>query len=462
MKKLAVLLLTLLLMTSVSISYAENDAVGLRLDGKVISSDTPAVIVSERTLVPARAVFEAMGGNVAWDEPLREVTVTLGRSVVKLVIDSKTAYVDGEAITMDVAASIISERTLIPVRFVAEAFGYEVKWDEPSRMVDLISPQSSQTGLRITGIDFSETEEGYQVRIIGSKSIAEYDDFVMNNPDRLVLDLADSTLGQVERPAITTNDRIQGIRFSQFDKETVRVVVDLKKVSPASVGLSDDQKSLIVLFSKSGEPIDEPTGEMPVLIQEAKSKLIVIDAGHGGKDPGAIGYSNGQSVLYEKEVNLDVALRINGLLQEQGANVYMMRSQDTAISLLERPAMANALNADLYISIHNNSSDNAAMRGFEVLYYNKSSETTYSIASSDFADLAQTALVRELGMAFKTPQERPTLAVLNKTVMPAIIIEGAFLSNPEDLALIMTEVYRVNYARAAATAIILALNESVD
>jgi N-acetylmuramoyl-L-alanine amidase len=284
----------------------------------------------------------------------------------------------------------------------------------------------------------------------------------MNNPERLVMDLADSTLGQVVKPAIAINDRIQGIRFSQFDKDTVRVVVDLKKSSSASLSLSDDQKSLIVLFSRSGEPIEEPSGDLPTLVEAARSKLIVIDAGHGGKDPGAIGYSNGQEVLYEKAVNLDVALRINGLLQEQGASIHMIRSDDTAVSLLERPAMANALNADLYISIHNNSSDSAAMRGFEVLYYNKSSETTYRIASSDFADLAQTALVRELGMAFKTPQERPTLAVLNKTVMPAIIIEGAFLSNSEDLAIIMTEAYRESYARAAATAIIQALNESVD
>jgi len=83
------------------------------------------------------------------------------------------------------------------------------------------------------------------------------------------------------------------------------------------------------------------------------------------------------------------------------------------------------------------------------------------IGSHAFADIAQTALVEKLGIPFKSPQERPPLAVLNKTLMPAIIIEGAFLSNASDLAMIMTDEYKENYAMAAAEAVINALNASV-
>jgi hypothetical protein len=185
MKKAFGFLLALVIIASTTMSYAENEAIGLRLDGKVIPTDTPAVIVSERTLVPARAVFEAMGGTVTWDDSLREVTVTLGSSMVKLIIDSKTAYVDGVAVDMDVAASIISERTLIPVRFVAEAFGYQVKWDDPTRTVDLITPASDLTELSILGIDFSELDEGYRVTITGNKGITAYNDFVLKDLYRI-------------------------------------------------------------------------------------------------------------------------------------------------------------------------------------------------------------------------------------------------------------------------------------
>lgn len=461
-KRLFGLLVMLIILASASLSYAENDVIGLSLDGQSILSDTTAMIVSGRTLVPARAVFEAMGGVVAWDDARREVTVTRGSSEVKLIIDSKTAIIDGLPKDMDVPAAIISERTMIPVRFVSEALGYQVDWDDTNRIVNIKTPETDPLQLSITGIGFFESEQEYKVTITGNKRIDAYKNFSMSSPERVVLDIANGILGQISTPIIPINDNIMGIRFSQFDEKTTRIVVDLKKQIPASVSLAEDDKSLIIVFSKSRAPVDDQTGGgLPELVELAKDKLVVIDAGHGGKDPGAIGFSNGQSVLYEKDVNLDVAQRMNELLKQQGANTYMIRSFDTSVSLLERPAMANALNAHLFISIHNNSSDSSNLKGFEVLYFNKESDISSNIKSRTFADFAQTALVEKLGIAFKSPQERPTLAVLNKTSMPAIIIEGAFLSNPEDLALIMTDDYKQNYAMAAAKAIINALNASV-
>ena len=460
-KRLYGLLVMLIILASASLSYAENDPIGLRLDGKDILPDTTAMIVSGRVLVPARAVFEAMGGMVAWDDARREVTVTRGILVVKLIIDSKTATINGLPKDMDVPAAIISERTMIPVRFVAETLGYEVDWDDTNRIVNIKTPETDLIQLSIIGIGFSESDKEYQVTITGNKSIDAYKNFAMNSPERFVLDIANGILGQINAPIIPNNDSIMGIRFSQFDENTTRIVVDLKKQTPTSVSLSDDKKNLVIAFSKSGVPIGDQTGNLPVLDELAKDKLVIIDAGHGGRDPGAIGFRSGQAVLYEKDVNLDVALRMNELLKQQGANTYMIRNLDTFVSLLERPAMANALNAHLFVSIHNNSSDSSAMKGFEVLYFNKVSDINSNIKSRTFADFAQTALVEKLGIAFKSPQERPSLAVLNKTSMPAIIIEGAFLSNPDDLAMIMTDDYKQNYSIAAAQAIINALNASV-
>lgn len=458
------LMMILFVIVLPSLAYAENDAVGLRLDGKEIVSDSPAIIVAGRTLVPARAIFEAMGGTVAWDEALREVTVVLGSSAVKLKIESKTALVDGNPKDMDVAAAIIGGRTMIPVRFVSEAFGCKVDWNNDKRIVSITTPGASPSipaNLIISRISFAESDSDYTVSMTADKTIETYKDFVLTGPDRFVLDIVNGTLSQIEAAVVPNNDTIKALRYSQFDAGTIRIVVDLKKRTPSSVRVSEDQKTLYIIFPKSGGiTVDQP-GVLPELDVLANDKLVVIDAGHGGKDPGAIGFIDGKAVLFEKDVNLDVAQRVNAFLQKQGVNTYMIRSLDTSVSLLERPAMANALNADLFISIHNNSSDSAAMKSFEVLFFNKETDKNYKIGSRLFANMAQVTLSEELGNAFRMPQERPNLAVLNKTLMPAIITEGAFMSNPSDLAMIMTDDYKNNYAIAAARAVINALNAGV-
>lgn len=464
MKKLAGLLLMLLLMVTSTafMSYAENDAIGLRLDGKEILSDSPAVIIADRTLVPARAVFEAMGGIVSWDDPSREVTVTLGTTVVKLKIDLKTASVNGVPQEMDVAAMIISERTMIPVRFVSEALGYSVAWDDPTRVVSITTPESNQENLIITGIHFEETDSAYKIIVSANQAVMNYKSFTLPSPDRYVLDIDGGTLGQVTSPTVPENAVIKGIRFSQFDPTTIRIVADLTKQAAASINASGDQKNLSLVFPKSGEAAGEDSAVLPELNPLASGKLVIIDAGHGGKDPGAIGFVDGKPILFEKDVNLDVALRIEKLLKEKGVSTSLIRSLDTSVNLLERPIIANAAAASLFISIHNNSSESPLISGFEVLFYNKASESNYAINSGTFADLARGALQEEFGSAYKLPQERPSLAVLNKTLMPAIIIEGAYMSNPMDLALIMTDAYKEKYALAAARAIILTLNKVVN
>jgi N-acetylmuramoyl-L-alanine amidase len=96
-----------------------------------------------------------------------------------------------------------------------------------------------------------------------------------------------------------------------------------------------------------------------------------------------------------------------------------------------------------------------------VLYYTKNTEADYNIFSRHFADIAQAELLKEMGIPDRTVKERPLLAVLNKTIMPAIIVEGGFMSNPDDIQFIKTEAYREKYALAVARSIIVILNESL-
>jgi hypothetical protein len=109
----------------------------MSVDGKRATLDSPPIIREGRTLLPIRAVIEALGGSVAWDAVQRKATVTLGTHTVEVWIGSRQARVDGVNVALDVAAIIVNSRTLLPLRFVAENLGCTVTWDPVGRTVTI-------------------------------------------------------------------------------------------------------------------------------------------------------------------------------------------------------------------------------------------------------------------------------------------------------------------------------------
>lgn len=98
---------------------------------------TAPVIVSGRTLVPIRAIIENMGGSVEWNAEKRESVLTYGENVIRLTIDSETAYLNENASVLDTAPTIINGRTMLPIRFIAEGFGFDVDWDEAEKTITI-------------------------------------------------------------------------------------------------------------------------------------------------------------------------------------------------------------------------------------------------------------------------------------------------------------------------------------
>ena len=98
---------------------------------------TTPVIISGRTLVPIRAIIENMGGTVEWNSEARESVLTYGEDVIRLTIDSQTAYLNDSASTLDTAPTIINGRTMLPIRFIAEGFGFDVDWDQEERTITI-------------------------------------------------------------------------------------------------------------------------------------------------------------------------------------------------------------------------------------------------------------------------------------------------------------------------------------
>lgn len=171
---------------------------------------------------------------------------------------------------------------------------------------------------------------------------------------------------------------------------------------------------------------------------------IVVDAGHGGRDPGA----SGPTGLLEKDANLQYAISLGYYLRKAGHNVIFTRTTDkdfagTAYSetddLAGRVAIANAANADLFVAIHMNASSDPAGKGSE----------TYSYPGAVAAGKLS-ALVQEQLVFFTDTRDRGAKTahfyVLHHTNMPSILVEVAFISNPDEEKLIADHAFRVKAA----------------
>lgn len=139
MKKIISIMLALLMLACVNVS-AENP-ITVEVDFGTVQFDTSPVNINGRVLVPVRAIFEAMGAEVIWNAGTRTVTSKLDNTTVVMQIDSPTMRINGEPKSLDVAPQIIDDRTLVPARAAAEAFGGRVQWQGDQNRV-IISTRS--------------------------------------------------------------------------------------------------------------------------------------------------------------------------------------------------------------------------------------------------------------------------------------------------------------------------------
>lgn len=102
------------------------------------------VIENDRTLLPVRAVIESLGGTIEWNGDTRTATITYGDDVIELTIDSTTAYLNGTPQTLDTAPVIINDRTMLPIRFISESFGFEVEWEQSSQTVTITNAAGTE------------------------------------------------------------------------------------------------------------------------------------------------------------------------------------------------------------------------------------------------------------------------------------------------------------------------------
>jgi N-acetylmuramoyl-L-alanine amidase len=325
----------------------------------------------------------------------------------------------------------------------------------------------------------------------------------LSNPDRLYVDLLGAQMDpQLQRRSVDVSDRyLKGVRGAQNQAGVVRVVLDLETLRDFHIFTITDPYRLVIDIKgtssgTTGQP-PPPSPRQPAAVPEqnrvrADSPVplkhpaatrdqrwhVVIDAGHGGKDPGAIGPSG----LMEKDVVLDIARRLRERMQQELQwRVTLTRDSDIFIPLEERTAIANAKGADLFVSIHANSAERPDAHGIETYFLDLASdEQSMRVAARENAttmskvsdlqrilrDLQMTSKRNESSLLAGSVQQALVQApkggkngrdlgvkhapflVLMGAEMPSILVETGFVSNPGEERKLADPKYRAQAARA--------------
>jgi N-acetylmuramoyl-L-alanine amidase len=369
------------------------------------------------------------------------------------------------------------------------------------------------TGSLLTAVRVAQNQAGVVRVVLDVNGVKDYAASLLSNPPQLVIFLYSTVRNgagvrtakaRPAKPPAAPGDVTEDARAGSDDSGNVKSVSERNSgmdpvVSPsnamtrsAAAGGKNSRGKQLSSSSKNSEASAKPDliqpSSAPQPTRDGQSTLtralglkigrIVIDAGHGGHDTGTIGPTG----LMEKDLCLDVALRLGKIIQQRlpGADIVYTRSDDTFIPLEERTNIANQAKADLFISIHANSSQDHAARGVETYYLNlKGSAEAMEVAarenasseqgvhdledlvkkiarnekideSKEFAEDIQDSLTKRVLKTGKTVKNRGVrkapFVVLIGADMPSILTEISFLSNPADEQLLKKPEYRQRVA----------------
>jgi N-acetylmuramoyl-L-alanine amidase len=310
---------------------------------------------------------------------------------------------------------------------------------------------------------------------------------LLSNPDRLVVDIKNAKITQAIGRPVSTDKYLNKVRSAERDKSDLRVVFDLKKnIEIRSFLLQPNRqyghRLVIDLYDENKQDI-----ATPLLTQadnkRSKNVIIAVDAGHGGDDPGATGPHG----VREKDVTLKIARNLVNLInQEYGMKAVLIREGDYFLSLRNRIGKAREHKADLFISIHADAFRDPRVKGSSVYILSNrgaSSEAAKWLAERENAadlvggvslddkddvlasvllDLSQTASLeasigvadrilyglKKVGKTHKKYVQSAGFAVLKSPDIPSILVETAYISNPEEEKNLQNAAYQTKLAKA--------------
>lgn len=223
----------------------------------------------------------------------------------------------------------------------------------------------------------------------------------------------------------------------------------------------------VVVPTAEETPTGEPEPELPTLSRVA---VVVLDPGHGGEDAGARATKAGGDPVVEKEVALAIAKKAEArVAAATGARVLLTRSADVRMGAVDRASFANEARADLFVSIHLNSSPSQRARGFQVHYHDSSAaehrgsasgavpwsaaQRPFEAESARFAEILRESLAAKVALPDRGVRRMPVPA-LEGTVCPAVLVEVGFVSHPEEAVALGTGSVQDAIAEALAEAVL--------
>lgn len=321
----------------------------------------------------------------------------------------------------------------------------------------VIADEVEAAGKQITNVRYALRDGGTTLRVVFDASgPIDVDASLKEAPTpRLVLDLKDAAIGKVKNILTFNGQIINRISLNNIDRNTGRIVIELpEKLSendyklftlPANPGANLPYR-VVLDIKKASAP--QPTYKFSTGLQ---NKIIALDPGHGGSDPGAIGPSGTQ----EKTITLAVAKNVKTLLEKAGAKVIMTRQDDrdvcapnaSAVDELEaRVQVANSNKADVFVSIHINSFSNRTVGGAASYYCQKTA------FDSILASSLQDAVVSASGFSDRGTNSA-RFYVMTHSVMPASLIELGFISNPNEERLLGSPQFQQQLAQGIVNGI---------
>ncbi len=294
-----------------------------------------------------------------------------------------------------------------------------------------LSPHAGEPWLddgipRVLQVRVEQTGSRFRVLIDGTVPLA-YTVRELVDPDRIVVDIDGAIFIPVKQEIPVAGAAVAEVRAAQFNNDPLvtRVVVVMKRRAHYTVAPSNPDGSTVAV-------------EIPE--QSLRGHVVAIDAGHGGRDPGAIGPTG----LHEKEVVLDIAQRLRELLVAGGVRVIMTRETDVFVELADRPRIARQQGATAFVSIHANASTRPGANGSETYYL-----TPQSLV---LAQMMQEELGRIPGLPNRGVKTANFL-VLRDSDVPAALVEVAYISNAEEEAKLRSPAFRQRLAEAVARAV---------
>lgn len=443
-----------------------EELMGLRLDGPSlndlrVSTNLPNVNVQEtieKEKPDAKGEIPIHQPGLAQD--LREILFMGGpRARVFLDLQSYTGYqtllltnpdrlvldlygVDGDSlpavivedpVLKSIRSSRFDDQTMRIVFDLKGSTGYRVSpWPEGGLEIEF--------NYLLTSLSLEE-RDGTSHLYFECSGVPSMEVIYLETPQRLVIDFQDTTWMPSAFDFSVDHDRISRYRVSQHLPSVTRVVLELKQpvsllpvedlaagqfALPLFAGTAREaQNYLASLHITPTTPPELP--ERPISDGVLSGLIIAVDPGHGGSDPGALGFHG----TFEKDVVLAIARYLGEYLTEAGAQVVYTRDTDTYVSIFERPAIAKEAGAHLFVSIHVNSTiQRGVARGTETLY------RANDPVSQLFARIVQDEVVKAITLVDRRIWGRDDLAVFNGSKIPAILVEVGFLDHPDEEVLL--------------------------